>query len=280
MSVVQSNLEQSNSEQSNNGILLIDKPSGMSSMRVLTLVKYLSSQGEAKQDKVKKSKVGHCGTLDPLASGLMVVLLGTATKQQNKFLSANKSYSGTIKLGLTTNTDDIVGEVLEENDLTDLFKKNSKEESPNLILEKIRKEFSGTSMQTPPDFSAIKVAGKRSYSLARKGKSVELKQREVEINFEDLRFHNYDSIRFELNCTKGTYIRSLARDIGEFLGCGACISSLRRTASNPFSLEQAYSLDQVKDFGLNNCLILPEDVQDLDTFMIGNSELPIQKVAN
>ena len=260
----------------NNGILLVDKPSGMSSMRVLTLVKLLTSQANAKQGITKKAKVGHCGTLDPLASGLMVVLLGSATKQQNKFLSANKSYSGTIKLGLTTNTDDIVGDVLKEDNLKSLFKKFSKEQ----ILEEIRKEFTGTSMQTPPDFSAIKVAGKRSYNLARKGKSVELKQRQVEISFEDLRFHNYDSIRFEVSCTKGTYIRSLARDIGEFLECGACINSLRRTASNPFSLELAYSLDQVRDFGLNNCLIPPENIHDLSTFMIRKEEFPIQKVAN
>jgi len=243
-------------------------------MRVLTLVKLLSSQANATQSITKKVKVGHCGTLDPLASGLMVVLLGTATKQQNKFLSANKSYSGTIKLGLTTSTDDIVGDVLKENNLNDLFEKMSKEQ----ILESIRAKFSGISMQTPPDFSAIKIAGKRSYNLARKGKSVELKQREVEINFEDLRFHNYDSIRFEVSCTKGTYIRSLARDIGEFLECGACINSLRRTASNPFSLEQAYSLDQVKDFGLSSCLLQPENIQGLSTFMVRKEGFPIQAV--
>ena len=254
-----------------NGVLLIDKPAGMSSMRVLTLVKLLSGQ----------KKVGHCGTLDPLASGLMVVLLGKATKLQNKFLSANKSYAGTIKLGLTTDTDDIVGEVLKENDLSELFKKYNKDQiGRDEILAKIKKKFSGISSQTPPFFSAIKVAGKRSYSLARKGKRVELKSREVEINFEDLRFHNYDSIRFELSCSKGTYIRSLARDIGEFFECGACINSLRRTASSPFKLEQAYSLDQVRDYGVNTCIITPEKASSFDTFMVGNNELPIQKVAN
>ena len=247
-----------NADISNNGVLLIDKPAGMSSMRVLNLVKFLSGQ----------KKVGHCGTLDPLASGLMVVLLGRATKMQNRFLSANKSYSGTIKLGLLTETDDILGNVIKEDDLSKLFKDFTRDE----ILEKIRKEFSGKSFQTPPYYSAIKVSGKRSYDLARKGKSVELKSREVTIDFLDLRFHNYDSIRFEVNCTKGTYIRSLARDVGESLACGACINSLRRVASNPFRLEQSYTLDQVKEFGAENCLLEPESIEDLNIIKVENDD--------
>jgi tRNA pseudouridine55 synthase len=209
------------------GAIILDKPSGMTSMDVIRVARR----------KCNIRRVGHSGTLDPLATGLLVVLFGRATKLQNIFLNARKSYSGLIRLGLRTETYDIQGVNHSRTEVPPQIAGN-----PD-ILKRIEETFSGPQKQLPPVYSALKVAGVASHKLAREGVEVELEERDVEIVFDDLRFHSAESIRFEVSCSKGTYIRSLARDIGEELGCGACIESLRRTASNPFKLESAVTLD-------------------------------------
>lgn len=226
-----------------NGLVLVDKPAGITSMQLLRIIKRILNTD---QTKIASLKIGHCGTLDPLASGLMVVLLGKATQLQDEFLQGNKTYSGLIKLGLKTDTDDILGKIISENDLENLFSTTNKEQ----ILKQIKEKFSGRSMQMPPIFSALHVSGKRSYEIARKGEIPELKPRKVEIEFLDLRFHSYSCIRFEVKCSKGTYIRALARDIGDNLECGACIQSLRRIESTPYSLSEAVSLEELKEKGI------------------------------
>ena len=244
-----------------NGILLIDKPAGMSSMNLLSKVKkVLRSQID------QKVKVGHCGTLDPLASGLMVVLVGKATKLQDQFLTGDKTYSGTIKLGLKTNTDDIMGVPVLENDLSKLFEFRTKEN----ILSEIIEKFSGSQLQLPPIYSALHVDGKRSYDLARNGQTPELKPRKVLIEFLDLRFHSYSTIRFEIKCSKGTYVRALARDIGDYFGCGACIQSLRRLASSPFNIEQAQRVEEIVEQGFVEPRSIDAERHENSTELVGN----------
>ena len=215
------------------GAFLIDKPSGISSHGVVARVRR----------KLGIKKVGHAGTLDPLATGLLVVLCGRATRLQSIFLDADKSYSGIFFLGRETSTDDLEGEVLNSDDdfsLAGLGELNS-------TIESIRAEFLGEQEQIPPQFSAIKVAGRPSYKLARAGGSTKLKGRAIRINRIDL--HAIDNVRLKyfVSCSKGTYIRSLARDIGRFLGTFGMLESIRREYSTPFYLENATALDVFMD---------------------------------
>ena len=222
------------------GLILIDKPAGMTSMDVVRVVKRLSGE----------NRVGHCGTLDPLASGLMVVLLGKATQLQDEFLLGDKTYSGLIKLGLKTETDDILGATISEDNLEKLFETKTREQ----ILEEIKLNFEGSGEQFPPAYSALHVNGERSYKIARRGEVPELKARTVKLSFIDLRFHSHSTIRFEVRCSKGTYIRALARDIGEHFACGACIQSLRRIHSFPYDLKEAVTLEELSEKGVEKYL--------------------------
>ncbi len=238
---------------------MIDKPQGSTSAGVLRDLKR----------RFDISKLGHAGTLDPMATGLLVVLLGKATRLQSLFLDAGKAYSGTIQLGLGTNTDDLEGEKISED--TELAFWDSGDEQS--LLQRIREKFSGTQEQIPPDFSALKVGGVASYRRARRGEEVKLKARQVEIEFVDLLFESKDVLRYSVRCSKGTYIRSLARDIGEFLESCAALSSIRRLESSPFTLDAAQPLDQLLENGYEpHVLAIEQLVAQLPRFELSESD--------
>jgi tRNA pseudouridine55 synthase len=208
------------------GILLIDKPSGMSSAAVVGKIKR----------KFKFSKIGHAGTLDPLATGLLVCLVNSATRLASFAEKGQKVYSGTIRLGLVTTTDDIEGEIVKESTEIPSFEK---------IVE-LSSKFIGEIEQVPPQVSAIKVDGERAYKLVRQGKELSLGARKVFVeNIELSASNNQNEVKFLITCSSGTYIRSIARDLGAMLGCGACISSLRREFSAPYSIQNAVELESV-----------------------------------
>jgi tRNA pseudouridine55 synthase len=208
------------------GALLIDKPAGPTSHDVV--------DGIRRQFKLKK--VGHCGTLDPNATGLLVIVLGRATRLSEKLMSADKSYEGTIKLGETTNTYDADGELVSSLPV------------PPLSVEELNAAaagFVGDLMQPPPMVSAAKVGGVPLYKLARKGVEVERKPRLVHVYHFQFTAYTEPVGWFRIACTKGTYVRSLAHDLGQKLGCGAHLATLRRTQVGGFSVADAVSFDRV-----------------------------------
>ena len=205
------------------GVLLLDKPSGPGSNAVLQHAKRLMGAERA----------GHTGTLDPLASGLLVITFGEATRFSGELLDADKSYRARVRLGIRTSTGDAEGEVLERSERT------VQREEVATALER----FAGEIEQLPPMHSALKHRGRPLYDYARKGQTVERRPRKVRIR--ELELVSFAGGEFELRvlCSKGTYIRTLAEDIGEALGCGAHLAALRRTAIGPFSLDDAIGLD-------------------------------------
>ncbi|MBR5246135.1 MAG: tRNA pseudouridine(55) synthase TruB [Clostridia bacterium] len=208
------------------GIICLDKPCNMTS--------FMAVKKASRILGVKKA--GHTGTLDPMASGVLVVMLGNCTRFIELLPEHRKSYIAKVKLGLTTDTLDITGKVLTENPV------NVTEEQ----LLKAVEQFKGEILQTPPMYSAIKKDGERLYDLARKGIEIEREQRKITI--EDLRIFDFNGTDFsmEVTCSAGTYIRSLCDDIGRVLGCGAVMSELTRTAANGFSLEFSFSLEELE----------------------------------
>jgi tRNA pseudouridine55 synthase len=206
------------------GALLLDKAIGLSSNAALQQAKRLFGA----------KKAGHAGTLDPLASGLLIVLFGEATKFAGPQLDGDKEYLATLQLGVTTATGDAEGQVLE--------RKSIPEEVEKAIFPVLEK-FKGQIEQIPPMYSALKRDGVPLYKLARRGEEVERKPRRVTITELHLELFNSPFMEIRVRCSKGTYIRTLAQDIGEALGCGAHLAALRRTASGRFRLDQAASLD-------------------------------------
>ncbi|MEO8059074.1 MAG: tRNA pseudouridine(55) synthase TruB [Burkholderiales bacterium] len=207
------------------GVLLLDKPLGLSSNDALQKAKRL----------YRAEKAGHTGTLDPLATGLLPLCFGAATKFSQISLDADKSYRATLKLGVTTNTADAEGEVLQRRDV-------------NVTREDVEAacaRFTGPILQTPPMHSALKRDGKPLYEYARAGIEVEREARAVTIHAIDIVGGEHDSWTLDVRCSKGTYIRTLAEDIGELLGCGAHLSGLRRTGSGALSLNAAHTLEQL-----------------------------------
>lgn len=209
------------------GIVLLDKPLGITSNRALQIVKRLFNA----------AKAGHTGSLDPLATGLLPLCLGEATKVSGFLLDADKVYLATLKLGVKTFSADAEGEVIETRPV-----ENYTQKQINAAIE----PFLGDIEQTPPMHSALKVDGQPLYKLAHQGIVVERKSRPVHIYDIDVLRHEGDEIDIEVHCSKGTYIRTLAEDIGEKLGCGAHLSALRRTESGPFHLEESISLDELE----------------------------------
>ena len=207
------------------GLLLVDKPIGPSSQHTLTAIK----------KRLGIKKIGHAGTLDPLASGLLVCMVGKATKLSDKLLSADKVYSGLIRFGIATDTDDLEGEIIHQVDHLP---------NPELVYAAAR-EFVGTIEQTPPAYSAIKVNGRRSYALARKGLAPKLNSRTVTITEFSLSRQSDSDYQFRVACSKGTYIRALARDLGKALGSCACLAELRREVSSPFNVSQARAVNEI-----------------------------------
>jgi tRNA pseudouridine55 synthase len=222
------------------GFILLNKPSGITSFSAVAKIKRLACE----------KRVGHTGTLDPMATGVLPILLGRATTLSSIMLDGNKRYTATVKLGVTTDTEDITGTVLSEKSV----------EVTALQLEDALKHFSGKITQTPPMYSAIKKDGVRLYDLARQGKSVEIPSREVEIFSIDLISPLSDDNTFVIDVfvSKGTYIRSLARDIGEYLGCGATLTALERTDTCGFSIDKCVNLDDLDAENLQN-FVLPEE---------------------
>lgn len=208
-----------------NGILLIDKPEGWTSMDVCAKLRGVFHE----------KRIGHSGTLDPMATGLLVVFLGRATRAVEFAEAHSKEYIAHLRLGITTDTQDTSGNVLSEREV------NTTDAELIAVIEK----FKGEIDQIPPMYSAIKVGGKKLYEIARKGESVERKARRITIHSLDfLGWEEGDAV-LRVRCSKGTYIRTLCHDIGEQLGCGGAMSYLRRTAAGDFSIEQAHSLEEV-----------------------------------
>lgn len=209
------------------GILLIDKPTGMTSHDVVDQVRR----------KLRMKRIGHAGTLDPMATGLLIILVGKATKLSQYLTSLDKTYSGTIKLGEATNTQDADGEITTTKPV------------PELTLEQVNAEvssFLGDQYQTPPMFSAVKINGQRLYKLARKGQEVEREPRFIRVSRFDVTRFESPEIDFSLDCSKGTYVRTLASDLGEKIGCGGHLIALRRDASDQFDVSRAVELDAFK----------------------------------
>lgn len=206
------------------GLILIDKPSGITSFKAVSKIKHIFGE----------KRVGHTGTLDPMATGVLPVFIGRATALSSYLLEADKTYISTFLFGKTTDTCDITGEVLSEKNV-DLTKEK---------LDETLKKFTGVISQIPPMYSAIKKNGVPLYKLARRGEEVEIEPRDVEIySVEVLKPLENNQITLKINCSKGTYIRSLCRDIGEYLGCGATVAMLRRIATSGFDIENCVSLD-------------------------------------
>ncbi len=219
-------------------VLLVDKPIRWTSFDVVKKIR----------NQHKSIKVGHAGTLDPLATGLLIICTGKKTKQIEHYQGLTKEYIGKILLGKTTPTLDLEMPFDSEQDISHL--------TEQAILEVV-KLFIGRQLQLPPVFSAIKINGKRLYKKARKGKSidVEIKPREIEIYAFEITDISLPEISFKVACSKGTYIRSLARDVGEKLGVGACLSALRRTKIGNFSVENAWQIEDLIEKIKENKLI-------------------------
>ncbi|MDH5692377.1 MAG: tRNA pseudouridine(55) synthase TruB [Gammaproteobacteria bacterium] len=209
------------------GILLLDKPVGLSSNAALQRVKRF----------LRINKAGHTGSLDPLASGLLPVCVGEATKLSSFLLNADKGYVTTVKLGENTSTGDSEGEVVQ----TRPVEKYTEEQ-----IEQVLQQFRGEITQMPPMYSAIKQNGQPLYKLARQGIEVERETRQLTIHSLQVVNYEHDMLTLDVHCSKGTYIRTLAEDIGNALGCGGHVQFLRRTQVGTFTLENAVTLDELE----------------------------------
>jgi len=210
------------------GLLFVDKPAGYTSHDVVARVRRI----------YHIKKVGHAGTLDPMATGLLIILVGRATKASNYLMSQPKTYEGSFRLGQVTDSQDADGEVVEEHEVPPV----SEEEMKELFV-----TFLGDQYQTPPMFSAKKIKGVPLYKLARKGQEVEREPRFVHIKSFDLLGMDLPEVNFRIDVSKGTYVRTVAHDLGQKLGCGAFLTSLRRTAINDISIDRAVPLQTLED---------------------------------
>lgn len=216
------------------GILLIDKPAGMTSFGVVARVRRVLTEQVG-----KKVKVGHCGTLDPFATGLLILVTGKETKNAMVYTKLDKMYEATIRLGQSSSTGDPEGEITDVSN-----RKPSIDE-----VREVLGQFTGEVQQQPPAFSAIKVDGQRAYKLARKGEVVEIPLRTVTVHSLEVVDYSYPELKILTHVSSGTYIRSLAEDIGAVLGTGAYCSELRRTSIGKWKIEDAKKL---ADFGIES----------------------------
>ena len=211
------------------GIILVNKPADWTSHDVVSFIRA----------RFNVAKAGHCGTLDPAATGLLVVVIGKFTKLSQKFSGEDKTYEGTILLGTVTDSQDLDGEVLQQNDWSAV--------TPELLKQGFQK-FVGDIEQVPPMVSAVKKDGKRLYALAREGIEVEREAKQITIESIDVQRIELPYADFVVKCSKGTYIRTLCSDVGEALGCGACLSRLNRIRSGEFDLSEAVTIDELKEW--------------------------------
>ena len=209
-------------------VLLIDKPLEWTSFDAVRKIRNL----------VKTKKVGHAGTLDPLATGLLIICTGKFTKKINEYMAREKEYTGTITLGAVTPTFDLESEPQLHKDISGLSDES---------IRKATAIFTGPILQVPPIHSAIKINGKRVYELARKGIEVQMEPRAVTISVFEITSIEMPVVHFRVLCSTGTYIRSLANDFGAALGCGGYLSSLRRTRIGEFRVEDAYTMESVEE---------------------------------
>ncbi len=220
--------KRANKRRDLSGILVLDKPVGLTSNAALQKAKHLFNA----------KKAGHTGSLDPLATGVLPLCFGEATKFSQFLLDADKRYRATVTLGIRTTTGDAEGDILEEI---------SVDGYSDTEIEAALEQFRGEIEQIPSMYSAIKVNGQPLYKLARQGIEIERKSRRVSIYEIELIENLSDRLILDISCSKGTYIRTLAEDLGKVLGCGAHISALRRTSSGPFTIEQALTLDELHE---------------------------------
>jgi len=223
------------------GILLVDKPVGITSHDIVDRLRR----------KLKMKKIGHAGTLDPLATGLMIMLIGKATKVSQFLISLDKSYDGEFLLGVETDSQDADGEVVAEKPVTDDIDQEKVEEEMRTFL--------GDQYQTPPMFSAKKIDGVPLYKMARKGKTVEREPRFIRINELSLTKWNSPKGEFSMACSKGTYVRTVLHDLGQKLGCGAHLIALRRTKIDQFDIQNAKPLEEIESMPLGEfqSLLIP-----------------------
>jgi len=225
------------------GVLLVDKAPGMTSHDVVAITRRV----------LDTRKVGHCGTLDPLATGLLIITIGRGTKIQDLLMSEDKEYVGTIRLGQTTTSQDADGTLLEERPVPELSREQ---------IDAAFDKFQGDFYQTPPMVSAIKKDGVPLYKLARQGKTIEREPRLVHIYGHEILGINLPEVEFRVVCSKGFYVRTYAHDIGEILGCGAHLKALRRTASGKFRVDGVVTVDELRTLPLDHIksriLSLPE----------------------
>lgn len=220
------------------GILLIDKPAGWTSFDVVAKIRgarkaQLKAAGSTPTKR--QLRVGHAGTLDPFATGLLIILLGDATKRSDEFLKQDKTYEAVVRLGATSNTGDPEGDITAVSD-----RQPSRE-----AIEAVLPTFTGPITQTPPAYSAIKINGQRAYKLARQGTAVELPSRQVTIHSLQVVSYAYPDLTIRTHVSSGTYIRSLAEDIGKALSTGAYCQQLRRTHIGSFSIDDAHTVESL-----------------------------------
>lgn len=221
------------------GIVIVDKPEGWTSQDVVSKLRGV----------FQTRRIGHGGTLDPMATGVLPVFVGRATRGVEFFEHAEKTYETVLRLGLTTDTEDITGTVLTEQDA---FVTGSQ-------LEEVLARFRGQIQQIPPMYSAIKVNGQKLCDLARKGREVERKPRIITIHELTLLGMEADGIHLRVRCSKGTYIRTLCKDIGEALGCGGCMAALRRVTAGEYTIENAVPLQTLIESSDPSGYLLPVD---------------------
>ena len=232
-----------------NGFLLVNKDPGITSSRVVQIVK----------KKFQLKKVGHLGTLDPMATGLLIIAINRATKFASLLLQSEKSYRAEVTLGIQTDTDDAEGEVISSKEV----------DISELEIKETLLTFLGASYQLPPDYSALKHKGKPMYKYARNGIKVEKAERKIFIkNIQNILIE-IPKVSFDITCSKGTYIRSIARDMGARLGCGAHLSGLIRTSQEKFMLSDACSLD---DINLEGLISLEKAFEDLDFIKLNEKD--------
>jgi len=210
-----------------NGILLVDKQQDWTSSDVVAKLRGV----------LHEKRIGHSGTLDPMATGLLVVFVGRATRAVEFAESSDKRYTAALRLGIATDTQDTTGRILSQADATGITRE---------MLEAVLGRFTGEIEQIPPMYSAIKVNGRKLYEIARKGGEVERKPRKINIRSIELLGHDGDDWLLDIRCSKGTYVRTLCHDIGEALGCGGCMSALRRTEAGGFTVGEAATIAEIE----------------------------------
>ncbi|MEO2066067.1 MAG: tRNA pseudouridine(55) synthase TruB [Desulfurobacteriaceae bacterium] len=235
------------------GFLIVDKPKGLTSHDVVAKVRKLLPKGV---------KVGHTGTLDPLATGILILSVGKATRLSEYLLKQDKCYTVTGRFGLESDTYDIDGKV----------KKVECREIKKEELLRVLNKFTGEILQVPPPYSAVRIKGKRAYQLAREGREVEIPPRKVEVYSLKLIDFNYPYFTLKVCCSSGTYVRSIVHDIGRELGCSAVVTDLRRTRVGNIGEEMAVTLDKLEEEGVERYLIPPQDVLPFPKLEVSDEE--------